>query len=254
MLNELRIGSLSEGSIKTFTSLERPLSYSSALHPTELYPTRSEVDRSNQRRLNGLKTPLHEFIAQDSGKAPDTIRQPALNEMLAPEKLYLKVGAQVMLIRNEDEERGLVNGAIGRIRMFYHARKGKAAGVLQDVLVDKNGKQIYDLAPPVVAVADENINTTNDNTASRTKGVSPSLQKSVPTSPSSGFTDQAFPYVEFTTSKGTYSVLVTYGEFRSEDHEGNLIARRVQVGLPLHPTSKHKNTNYHRILSLLRCR
>lgn len=46
-----------------------------------------------------------------------------------------------------------------------------------------------------------------------------------------------FPLVEFSTFKGKETKLVTSEEFRAEDSDGNLLARRVQVsdGLPCPP-------------------
>lgn len=42
--------------------------------------------------------------------------------------------------------------------------------------------------------------------------------------------DELLPLVEFSTFKGKETLLVSHDEFRAEDSEGKLLARRVQVG------------------------
>ncbi|KAG8958986.1 hypothetical protein FRC05_008254 [Tulasnella sp. 425] len=57
------------------------------------------------------------FSASDGGQLADAQqREKVLGNFMAPTKLELKVGAQVMLIKNTDED--LVNGSVGRVIGF----------------------------------------------------------------------------------------------------------------------------------------
>lgn len=78
---------------------------------------RREVDNSNQSRLKALSGELQVFTAIDNAPAgwngkPNAI----LESFMAPQRLELKVGAQVMLIKNIDTS--LVNGTIGKVIGF----------------------------------------------------------------------------------------------------------------------------------------
>ncbi|KAL7327386.1 DNA helicase [Mucor circinelloides] len=110
ILNEMRLGVLSEEAISIFSSLSRePVGYND-IKPTELYPLRNEVDDSNRKRLVELRGDEIEFTAIDEGD------HRKLQQCIAPAKLHLKLHAQVMLLKNLDAE--LVNGSIGVIVGF----------------------------------------------------------------------------------------------------------------------------------------
>lgn len=78
------------------------------------FPTRNEVDNSNQRRLRELPGEPQRYEALDSGDP--AIREKLLSNMMAPKSLELKKGAQVMLIKNLDDT--LVNGSLGTVIGF----------------------------------------------------------------------------------------------------------------------------------------
>lgn len=78
------------------------------------FPTRSEVDNSNQRRIRELPGEVRRYDALDAGDPK--IRDRLLSNMMAPKTLELKKGAQVMLIKNLDET--LVNGSLGTVIDF----------------------------------------------------------------------------------------------------------------------------------------
>lgn len=117
MLNEMRFGCLSAASITRFRSLSRYIEYDDGLGPTELFPRREEVDRANSGRLSGLQTEAMTYTAQDGGPLALTDSgKKMLSNFMAPEVLTLRKDAQVMLIKNTDEN--LVNGSMGRVRRF----------------------------------------------------------------------------------------------------------------------------------------
>jgi ATP-dependent DNA helicase PIF1 len=79
---------------------------------------RSEVDRSNEARLRALPGEAVNFQGEDwpSESKGNSSKNTYLSNFMAPEKLVLKVGAQVMLIKNLDTT--LVNGTIGKVVGF----------------------------------------------------------------------------------------------------------------------------------------
>ncbi|KAF7784570.1 hypothetical protein Agabi119p4_735 [Agaricus bisporus var. burnettii] len=54
MLNEMRYGRMQESTIQIFKSLSRSVLYTDGIGPTEIYPTRIEVNSSNSSRLRQL--------------------------------------------------------------------------------------------------------------------------------------------------------------------------------------------------------
>lgn len=66
-----------------------------------------------------LNTEGKDFIASDAGTITDLAqREKMLSNFMAPRKLTLRVGAQVMLIKNMDES--LVNGSMGQVLRFVN--------------------------------------------------------------------------------------------------------------------------------------
>ncbi|KAF3930680.1 hypothetical protein ABW19_dt0208047 [Dactylella cylindrospora] len=117
MLNEMRLGSLSPASIANFKKLNRNLQFDDGLIATELFPTRKEVDNANNKQLRELNTISEAYTAQDESAVLDQQqRDKLLSNCMAPQVLELKIGAQVMLVKNMDET--LVNGSIGRVVAF----------------------------------------------------------------------------------------------------------------------------------------
>jgi ATP-dependent DNA helicase PIF1 len=119
MLNEMRFGRLTPQSITEFQKLSREIIYTDGIEPTELFPRREDVDRSNQLRLASLTTDGWSYVASDGGAITDPVqRDKMLANFMAPQHLQIKVDAQVMLIKNIDET--LVNGSMGRVIGFCH--------------------------------------------------------------------------------------------------------------------------------------
>lgn len=95
------------------------------IRPTKLFSTNHDVDQFNMTELERLsmssdgldddKDPII-YFARDDGSEPYLSQLKAGTK--APEKLYLKRGAQVMLLKNLDTENGLVNGTRGTVVDF----------------------------------------------------------------------------------------------------------------------------------------
>lgn len=83
--------------------------------PTKLYTHNIDVDAINHLELEKINTDIKEFIM--SGKGGDVLVDILKKSCLAPEVLKLKVGAEVMFIKN-NYEAGYVNGTRGVIVGF----------------------------------------------------------------------------------------------------------------------------------------
>jgi hypothetical protein len=185
---------------------------------------RHEVERANSTRLAALKTPPISYDARDSGSAAPDRRKAVLAGMMVPECLVLKTGAQVMLVKNVDDQRGLVNGAVGRVLGFFAAPRGKSEGVVRNVKLSEDGKSVVFASDAkenvkMMTAAGGSARTTTTTTTTKVEGEKP---RSAPDA-------ELFPLVEFPTPMGKETALVTRDEFRVEDNEGNVLARRVQA-------------------------
>jgi len=123
ILNEARIGELSSSSVEILRAhsiqSNTPAgsnAKSSGVKPTLLECRNTEVDRANMLEMKKLPGETFAFKAKDrlANKAYTSI----LKNYQAPETLTLKVGAQVILLKNIDPEKGLVNGARGVVVDF----------------------------------------------------------------------------------------------------------------------------------------
>ena len=183
---------------------------------------RHEVERANSTRLAALQSPPISYDARDSGSAAPDKRKAVLAGMMVPERLALKKGAQVMLVKNVDDQRGLVNGAVGRVLGFFAAPRGKSEGVVRNVKLSEDGKS-------VVFGTEGKENAKPNNTSSSTNNTKMEAEKPKSKSSAAAADVERFPLVEFLTPLGRETVLVTRDEFRVEDNEGNVLARRVQA-------------------------
>jgi ATP-dependent DNA helicase PIF1 len=79
------------------------------------------VETANNKKMKQLGGPSYEYIAEDSPTNPDDRVKKLLDNMMALQKLELKIGAQVMLIKNIDNE--LVNGSKGKVINFMSKKE-----------------------------------------------------------------------------------------------------------------------------------
>ncbi|PAA64715.1 hypothetical protein BOX15_Mlig016105g4 [Macrostomum lignano] len=122
LLTHIRYGRCEPRHSEMLRSTRRNLDESSAnsdkdIVATQLCTHKRQVEAINQHQLRLLPTESVNFVAKDSMPA-------GLNSLLpsVPEKIELKIGAQVMLTRNLDLARGLVNGARGVVTGFSSER------------------------------------------------------------------------------------------------------------------------------------
>lgn len=115
MLNALRKGELEGNMVMKFHLLLRKVHYDDGIEPTELFPTRQEVKRANETRLHQLPGELHRYVAKDNELDPQLKR--LYENLMCDEVLDLKVGAQVMYLKNHPDD-VVVNGSIGTVLGF----------------------------------------------------------------------------------------------------------------------------------------
>ncbi|TIB59566.1 hypothetical protein E3P78_03461 [Wallemia ichthyophaga] len=116
ILIEARTGKLSDASVLALYAVQRKPPARKPLQPLQVFARRAHVDAANRRQLNNLNKPIHYFSAKDKLVKQGAVRnvKMALNAaMPIPEQVELAAGAQVMLVKNLDTGRGLVNGAVG---------------------------------------------------------------------------------------------------------------------------------------------
>lgn len=153
LLNDMRIGQVSEKNRKLLQSLSREVKYNDEILPTELYPRKDDVARANSNHLRKINQPELIFEASDRPGEPlqnvssMELRSKLDKNLLVPFRLSLKIGAQVMLVKNMPEEE-LVNGSVGVIVGFAelpddpnHPNVGKRSTPLP-IVKFTNGHQI----------------------------------------------------------------------------------------------------------------
>ncbi|KAI0819915.1 hypothetical protein BC628DRAFT_958188 [Trametes gibbosa] len=160
-----------------------------------------------------------------------------LEQIVIPAQLVLKSNAQVMLVKNVDEK--LVNGSVGRVLGFFNTASCLASVSATPQEDGTKPKSVASGSPePKAGGAVRNVQVGPDGRTpiSFYRSVDEKENASVgrPTSTAKGKAkdEERYPLVEFRTSQGTEIVLVIRDEFRVEDNEGKLLARRVQVGPP----------------------
>lgn len=208
MLNEMRLGKITNETIAAFKRMSRKIDYGDALMATELFPTRNEVENANAFRMRDLVGKTFKFEARDTGSITDeTMREKLLSNMMAPKVLELKKGAQVMLIKNMDD--GLVNGSLGKVMAFQTEAMF----------------EIYDNDPDIL---DSSI-ATEDLTESQ-QGMRATIAKKEATAKDS----QMYPLVRFSMPDGTSrDLLVQHEEWKVELPNGEIQAQRSQLPLIL---------------------
>jgi hypothetical protein len=162
--------------------------------------------------------------------------------MMAVEELRVKEGAQVMLIKNLGEGAcpsgnlvaggGLVNGSVGVVLGLWRATdvwgdtgagEGKGqTGAVRNVKIGVDGKTPL-VHPKKEAGDKDKENIVHGKATANDHGKGKSTDS----------TGELFPLVRFPMSQGSETVLLMREEFRIEDNEGKMLARRMQIPLIL---------------------
>ncbi|XP_058788734.1 ATP-dependent DNA helicase PIF1 [Phymastichus coffea] len=115
ILNKLRIGQATDEITEILRNTAKQKIESEGILATRLCSHVNEANEINESQLEKLPGALKVYNAQDS----DQSMTKSLDQQLpVPGKLVLKVGAQVMLLKNLNINAGLVNGARGVVIKF----------------------------------------------------------------------------------------------------------------------------------------
>jgi ATP-dependent DNA helicase PIF1 len=114
VLSRVRVGDTSEEVRSVLRPRINALDPNPSLRPTDLATHNELADGINFEELRKLETKECEFQASDSADTP-YLMQKLDKDCIAPKTLTLKIGCQVMLLKNIDPQAGLVNGSIGRL-------------------------------------------------------------------------------------------------------------------------------------------
>eukprot|EP01114_Cavostelium_apophysatum_P022449 TRINITY_DN8127_c0_g1_i2.p1 TRINITY_DN8127_c0_g1~~TRINITY_DN8127_c0_g1_i2.p1 ORF type:complete len:871 (-),score=219.35 TRINITY_DN8127_c0_g1_i2:97-2709(-) len=138
VLNDIRVGRLTPQSRSILESCKNTQhSLPDGIKPTTLYPKKLNVESENLVNLQAISDSEYVYKAEDEGRHETFIKK--LDELNAPKELHLKVGAQVILLRNLNFDLGYVNGARGKVIAFEE--------VDLDTIADKdvalNGVKFY---------------------------------------------------------------------------------------------------------------
>lgn len=211
MLSAMRVGKLERWHIDEFYKLSRPLHYEDGIEPTQLFPRKGDVERYNHERLHTLPGKVFTFRAMDSyGRdINDSPIEPhiggqLLERLVVAKVVTLKVGAQVMLLRNQPEG-GLVNGSLGKVIEFITIREARDRFL-----------SIADMSKRETPVKQLTTDTMHEFCK-----------------------DDAFPLIKFTNEK---LLLCAPTDFTVENIKGGVEARRIQIPLALsYAMSIHKS-------------
>lgn len=130
ILASMRIGRLTDAMRTTLlhaAGAGLPRLESCGIQPTKLFPHNADVDKVNAAALDALPGPQYHFGAIDKGDSARHLKS-LKSACRAAESLRLKLGAQVMLLRNLDCKQGLVNGARGVVVDFVQRQRRARGG------------------------------------------------------------------------------------------------------------------------------
>jgi hypothetical protein len=113
-LNDIRNSEVNEMTVEYLSErLDKPTK--GYVKPTRLFTHNADVDSINQKHLEELQGELHEYGMNWRGSFG--LIEVLKRSCLAPETLVLKVGAQVMFVKN-NYDAGYVNGTLGEVISF----------------------------------------------------------------------------------------------------------------------------------------
>jgi ATP-dependent DNA helicase PIF1 len=138
-LNQVRVGKVSSHLISLLDQclVENKPKIEDGIIPTKLYSINKEVDEENTARLAELPGEVFTLVAEDRLKQKPSKKSmlPIFRDIMdtiIPEEIKLKVGAQVMLLRNRSKGQfgafaagssgpSLVNGSRGKVVAFVES-------------------------------------------------------------------------------------------------------------------------------------
>ncbi|PIK44881.1 PIF1 5'-to-3' DNA helicase [Apostichopus japonicus] len=121
ILQQIRVGSCSKEVSTRLMSTFKQVVEKNGVEATRLCTHKEDVEQLNRIHLEKLTTESRLFESQDSDPQ---LRRHLDSQCPVGQKIELKIGAQVMLTKNIDVNRGLVNGARGVVKGFEAGPRG----------------------------------------------------------------------------------------------------------------------------------
>ncbi|XP_073826368.1 pif1 DNA helicase isoform X2 [Musca autumnalis] len=115
ILNHLRIGHINDDITKRLKTTSKQKIEGNGILATQLCSHTNDANSINESKLENLPSEKILFRAEDSDP---TMTKQLDSQVQAPSQLYLKIDAQVMLLKNINISSGLVNGARGVVVRF----------------------------------------------------------------------------------------------------------------------------------------
>lgn len=115
LLHNIRLGEVTEKDLEILES-RTDLYDSEEIKPTQITTHNNQADIINKNELHHLKTKEEIFYWREEGNK-QRLEFLKKNCLVLPE-LTLKIGAQVMMLKNTFQEQGVVNGSLGVIKDF----------------------------------------------------------------------------------------------------------------------------------------
>jgi ATP-dependent DNA helicase PIF1 len=115
LLNNLRFGKMSPADIALLES-RKSLVPDSEIKPTIICTHNAQIDIINKKELSKLLGTSHVFTMKATGKEEKV--NFLKKNCLAEEQLVLKIGAQVMMLKNSLQKDGIINGSLGVVKSF----------------------------------------------------------------------------------------------------------------------------------------
>ncbi|MFH1192081.1 MAG: PIF1 family DEAD/DEAH box helicase [bacterium] len=119
VLNDIRRNLVSEETRDLVLSRKNK-KFAGNVKPAKLFTHNIDVDRINDLELKKIQEKSYVYVMRSKGR--DRMVESLKKSCLAPERLALKVGAQVMFVKNNFEQ-GYVNGTMGQVIGFTEDRK-----------------------------------------------------------------------------------------------------------------------------------
>lgn len=204
ILNAIRYGDLNPHMVNRIRSLQREVIYPDGIAPTELFPTRREVELSNTRQLENLPGEARVFDSMDV--APPSFQNVLDNAVMAEKTLTLKEDAQVIMLKNKPESE-LFNGSLGRVLFFSteklirRMKELYGSAPLDDDLLTDMRLVSKVIARPDIASSQWYLKEVNLRPMERFHKLQTMINEAVTTS----FREPVFPYIKWSLSQGRYN-------------------------------------------------
>lgn len=116
LLNRLRFGSITKDDVEILRERYNAKDSNKAIRPTILSTHNYQVKEINTENLKMLPSKEHSFGAKFDGK--ENKFEFLKKNCMASETLKLKIGAQIMMLKNTYKKEGIINGSLGIIIGF----------------------------------------------------------------------------------------------------------------------------------------